>query len=112
MPKEGHTEEQIVVVLQQGESGEKVEEVCRRIGISQATYYSWKTHYAGLGIHGSARAGAIAGGECSAQAADRRSVAGPADSAGDCVKNVWCPVERFLATMRIRTYPAPCVNNR
>jgi putative transposase len=50
MPKKGHTEEQIVAALQQAESGEKVEEVCRRMGISQATYYSWKKHYAGLGI--------------------------------------------------------------
>jgi putative transposase len=50
MPKKGHTEEQIVAALQQAESGEKVEEVCRRMGISQATYYSWKKQYAGLGI--------------------------------------------------------------
>ena len=50
MPKKGHTEEQIVAALQQAENGEKVEEVCRRMGISQATYYSWKKHYAGLGI--------------------------------------------------------------
>lgn len=50
MPKNGHTEEQIVAALQQAESGEKVEEVCRRMGISQATYYSWKKQYAGLGI--------------------------------------------------------------
>jgi putative transposase len=50
MPKKGHTEEQILAALQQAESGEKVEEVCRRMGISQATYYSWKKQYAGLGI--------------------------------------------------------------
>lgn len=50
MPKQGHTEEQIVAALQQAGNGEKVEEVCRRMGISQATYYSWKKQYAGLGI--------------------------------------------------------------
>lgn len=50
MPKKGHTEEQIVAALQQAENGEKVEEVCRRMGMSQATYYSWKKQYAGLGI--------------------------------------------------------------
>jgi putative transposase len=50
MPKKEHTEEQIVAALQQAENGEKVEEVCRRMGISPATYYSWKKHYAGLGI--------------------------------------------------------------
>jgi hypothetical protein len=35
MPKKGHTEEQIVAALQQAESGEKLEEVCRRMGISR-----------------------------------------------------------------------------
>jgi putative transposase len=50
MPKKGHTEEQMVLALQQAEAGEKVGEVCRRLGISQATYYSWKKQYAGLGV--------------------------------------------------------------
>lgn len=50
MPKQGHTEEQIVAALQQAGNGDKVEEVCRRMGISQATYYSWKKQYAGMGI--------------------------------------------------------------
>ena len=50
MPKKGHTEEQIVAALQQAENGDKVKEVCRRMGISEATYYSWKKQYAGLGI--------------------------------------------------------------
>lgn len=50
MPKKGHTEEQIVAALQQAEAGEKVNELCRRLGISQGTYYSWKKQYAGLGV--------------------------------------------------------------
>lgn len=39
MPKKGHTEEQIVAVLWQVEAGAKVAEVCRKVGISEATYY-------------------------------------------------------------------------
>ena len=39
-----------MAALRQVESGEKVEEVCRRMGISQTTYYSWKKQYAGFGI--------------------------------------------------------------
>ena len=38
MPKKPHTEEQIVAALQRVESGEKMGEVCRSLGISEATY--------------------------------------------------------------------------
>jgi putative transposase len=50
MPKRGHTEEKIVAVLRQVESGERVADICRKVGISEGTYYSWKKRYAGLGI--------------------------------------------------------------
>ena len=50
MPRKGHTEEQIVAVLQQVDSGAKVADVCRKAGISEGTFYSWKKQYAGLGI--------------------------------------------------------------
>jgi putative transposase len=42
------TESQIAFVLRQGEEGTSVEEVCRKAGISQATYYNWKKKYGGL----------------------------------------------------------------
>jgi putative transposase len=35
MPKKAHTEEQIVAVLRQGEAGEKVADICRKVGISE-----------------------------------------------------------------------------
>jgi putative transposase len=50
MPKKAHTEEQIVAVLQQGQTGEKVADICRKVGISEGTYYAWKKQFAGLGI--------------------------------------------------------------
>lgn len=50
MPKKGHSEEQIIAALKQGESGEKTADVCRKLGISQATFYLWKKQYAGLGV--------------------------------------------------------------
>lgn len=43
------TEEQIVYALRQVEGGEAVVEVCRKLGISQQTFYSWKKKYGGLG---------------------------------------------------------------
>jgi putative transposase len=50
MPKKAHTEEQIVAVLRQVETGSKVAEICRKVGISQATYYLWKRQYSGVGV--------------------------------------------------------------
>jgi putative transposase len=49
MTKKGHTDEQIVAVLRQVEAGARVVEVCRKSGISEATYYLWKRQYSGVG---------------------------------------------------------------
>lgn len=43
-------EEQILTVLRQVEAGAKVAEICRKVGISQATYYLWKRQYSGVGV--------------------------------------------------------------
>jgi putative transposase len=43
-----HTEEQIVAVLKEGEAGAKVSDLCRKYGMSDATYYNWKARYAGM----------------------------------------------------------------
>ena len=45
-----HSEEQILYALRQVEGGEKATEVCRKMGISEQTYYTWKRKYAGMGI--------------------------------------------------------------
>jgi putative transposase len=50
MGKKGQSEEEILRVLREAESGETVVEVCRKHGISQQTYYLWKRKYAGLGL--------------------------------------------------------------
>lgn len=50
MKKTKFTEAQIVFVLKQAESGTRVEEICRKIGISEATFYNWKRKYGGLGV--------------------------------------------------------------
>jgi putative transposase len=42
------SEEQIIAVLREHEAGAKTEEVCRRHGISNATFYKWKAKYGGL----------------------------------------------------------------
>jgi putative transposase len=43
------TEEQIAFALKQAELGTKVEEICRKMGIGQATFYNWRTKFGGLG---------------------------------------------------------------
>ena len=43
------TEEQIAFALKQAGLGTKVDEICRKIGISDATFYKWRQKYGGLG---------------------------------------------------------------
>lgn len=48
MKKSRYTETQIVKILKEVEAGRKVNEVCREYGISDATYYNWKSKYGGM----------------------------------------------------------------
>ncbi len=50
MKKTRYTEEQIAFALKQAETGTRVREVCRKMGISEATFYNWKKKFAGLGV--------------------------------------------------------------
>lgn len=45
-----YSEEQIVAVLKEAESGMKTMDICRKHGISDATFYKWKAKYAGMEI--------------------------------------------------------------
>ena len=49
MKKSKFTEQQIVFALKQAETGVPVSEVCRKMGIAEATFYHWKRKFSGLG---------------------------------------------------------------
>ena len=50
MIRKKFTEEQIITVLKEAEAGAKIGELCRKHGVSDATYYKWKSKYAGLSV--------------------------------------------------------------
>lgn len=47
MTRKRHTEEQIIAVLKDAQAGVSVQDLCRKHGISDATFYKWRTKYAG-----------------------------------------------------------------
>jgi putative transposase len=48
MKRSQYTDQQVAFALQQAEAGTPVPEVCRKMGVSEATYYRWKQKYGGL----------------------------------------------------------------
>jgi len=50
MKRKQFSEEQIIGILKEAEAGAVVTELCRKHGMSSATYYAWKSKYGGLEI--------------------------------------------------------------
>lgn len=57
--KKRFTEEQIIGVLKEAEAGLKVAELCRKHGISEATYYNWKAKFGGMTVSDAQRLKAL-----------------------------------------------------
>jgi putative transposase len=50
MKKTAFTEEQIAYALRQAETGTPVAEICRKLGVSEQTFYRWKKKFVGMGV--------------------------------------------------------------
>ena len=50
MKKPRYTDQQIAQALRQAEQGLPVAELCRKLGVSETTFYHWKKRYAGMGV--------------------------------------------------------------
>jgi putative transposase len=50
MKRSRFTEEQIIAILHEQEAGAKTADVCRRHGISEATFYAWKAKFRGMAV--------------------------------------------------------------
>jgi hypothetical protein len=50
MKRKRYTDEQIAFAPRQAESGTAVEEICRKLGVSEPTFYRWKKQFAGMGV--------------------------------------------------------------
>ena len=49
--KKRYTEEQIIRAIKQNESGTRVDDICRELGIATGTFYNWRSKYAGLEVN-------------------------------------------------------------
>ena len=61
MKRSRFTEEQIIAVLREQESGVPTAEVCRKHGVSSATFYKWKSKFGGLEVSDAKRLRALEG---------------------------------------------------
>ena len=69
MKRSRYTEEQIIGILKEQEAGTPVAELCRKHGMSDATFYTWKSKYGGLEVSEAKRLRAFGNGERQAEAA-------------------------------------------
>ena len=59
MKRKRFSEEQIIAVLREQEAGAKVADLCRKHGVSEATFYNWKAKYGGMDVSDARRLKAL-----------------------------------------------------
>ena len=107
------SEEQIIGVLREQEAGARTEEVCRRHGISSATFYKWKAKYGGLEVSDARRLKALEDENRAPEAAVGRLAAGQRGAQGPARKKRLKPAARRVAVIQgdgaSRAESAACV---
>ncbi len=100
MNRKRYPDEQIAFALRQADGGTAVERICRKLGVSEATFYRWKKQFAGMGtvevrrlklLEEVSRKRVAFRRECQAQAAGGRPEPGQDDAAGRVQKGMVSP---------------------
>ncbi|AMB44419.1 transposase [Methylobacterium sp. AMS5] len=94
MPRKRFTNEQIAFALRQAETGASVDEVCRKMGVSEPTFYRWKKQFVGVGVPEIRRLKQLEDENSKLKRAGRRSDAGPLHAAGCSEAKVVRPAVR------------------
>src|SRR3979490_1707118 len=102
MKRSGVTEEHIIAVLREQEAGVSTAEVCRKHGVSTATFYKWKSKFGGLGVSEAKRLRGAGGRERPAEADAGGRHAGQRRAEGCLGKKGVTPVARREATRYLR----------
>lgn len=99
MKRSRHTEEQIIAILREQEAGAKTANVCRKHGISSATFYHWKAKYERVGSQALTGTGER---ECTSEALRRRH-ARQLDAQRAAVKKMVTPAVKREAVVHLRS---------
>src|ERR1700686_845587 len=94
MPRKGHTVEQIVQAIRQAEGGEKAAEICRKLGISEQTFYTWKRKFSGIGLSELRELRQLRDENAKLKKLVAVPLSGPTHAAGDCPKKAVKPRHR------------------
>ena len=97
MVRKRYTEEQIIAVLNEAETGARTADLCRKHGMSDATFYNWKAKYAGLTVSELKEAQVPGGREPASQADCGPSGVGQLGTQGVAVKKLLKPKARRIA---------------
>jgi putative transposase len=103
MKRARFSEEQIIAILKEAEGGAKVTELCRRHGISDATFYTWRSKVRRSGSVGDAPAAPARGGESAAEVDRGRSGTGYSGSQGRIGKKRLRPAVKRAMVVELMT---------
>jgi transposase InsO family protein len=104
MKRKRHTEEQIIAILKEHKAGMKTADLCRKHGISEASFYNWKAKYGGLEVSEAKRLrGLESERERQAEEAFGRCDAGQRCAEGPACKKMVTPATEREAVAHVRS---------